>query len=248
VRQAALAPVLGLPELDWSSTEGVLRTTAAIAEALIGGRVDSARARCLAEMTFRMAGLLGEGPGGGLVGLPAEVLEFLAVVGEGLRGRATQIAPLVGFARAAITHGHLYDGLWVGLEVGAMTKEQLDEAVERDRAAAAPAPQLPESCAASPEVGGSPAGGVVVVADPIASPGASGEAVLGDEFQVADPATPVEPEPVLADPAAEEVVVRRRLPGDPPVYPEGAPRHSDNTGSGWKPLTHDGLYDWEGNR
>ena len=49
-----------------------------------------------------------------------------------------------------------------------------------------------------------------------------------------------------ADPATEEVVVRRRLPGEGPYYPEGVPRHSDNTG--WKPLTDEGLYDWEGNR
>ena len=48
--------------------------------------------------------------------------------------------------------------------------------------------------------------------------------------------------------AAEEITVevRRRLPGEGPYYPEGAPRHSDNTG--WKPLTHEGLYDWEQDR
>jgi hypothetical protein len=77
---------------------------------------------------------------------------------------------------------------------------------------------------------------VPVVAHPAA---ARAEAALVDAVEA------VSEEEVGA--AEITVEVRRRLPGEGPYYPEGAPRHSDNTG--WT-LADGGreLYDWEGNR
>jgi hypothetical protein len=79
--------------------------------------------------------------------------------------------------------------------------------------------------------------------EPAASPEASANAVAIEEAACGATGPQIATSEAIPE-AGPEGDVRRRQPGDPPVYPEGAIRHLDNRG--WQSAEAEGLFDWEG--